>query len=400
MVARNDKHFMHYVIIGGGIAGTTAAEELRKLDPSSEITIVSEEQHPIYSRVLLPHYIKGKIPRERVFLKKENWYREQNIDWMPGVLAVHLDTKNKFVTLSNGREIEYDKLLIATGGEPRMLFENSHNISYLRSLGDADNFLELLNSCENNCNGEVFGSGFIACEYINLFAHFNIPTRVSLRGEFFWSKILEREPSEFVNQHLKKNGITLRKNVSFSDSFVEEELKNKSSIFGIGIGIETDFSWLKESGIEIKFGIQANEFLETNIPNVYTAGDVAEFYDVIVGRHIRAGNWMSAMTQGRVVAQNMFGNKTVFELVSSYATNILGLEVIFIGDVSKEASDEVRLFGSIKEGGITQLVGRKGRLVGAILLNRNSDRQIITDMIKNKVLLPELVEGNKKSGNN
>ncbi|MBI2475036.1 NAD(P)/FAD-dependent oxidoreductase [Candidatus Uhrbacteria bacterium] len=395
---------MRYVIIGGGIAGTTAAEELRKLDPSSEITIVSEEQHPIYSRVLLPHYIKGKIPRERVFLKKENWYSEQNIDWMPGVLAVYLDTKNKFVTLSNGREIEYDKMLIATGGEPRTIFENSRNISYLRSLSDADNFLELLNSRENNCNGEVFGGGFIACEYINLFAHFSIPTRVSLRGDFFWSKILDREPAEFVNQYLGKNGITLRKNVSFKDSFIEEELKNKSSIFGIGIGIETDFSWLKESGVEISSGIRANEFLETNIPDVYTAGDVAEFYDVIVGRHLKMGNWMSAMSQGRVVAQNMFGNKIVFELVSSYATNILGLEVIFIGDVSKESADEVRIIGSIEEGGITQLFGRKGQLVGAVLLNRNSDRQIITDFIKNKgllpdknrELLPELVEGSKK----
>jgi len=375
---------MRHVIIGGGIAGTTAAEELRKLDPSSEITIISKEQHPIYSRVLLPHYIKGKIPRERVFLKKENWYSEQDIDWMPGVLAIHLDTKNKFVELSNGREIEYDKLLIATGGEPRILFENSRNISYLRSLGDADNFLELLNSRDKNCNGEVFGSGFIACEFINLFTHFNIPTRVSLRGEYFWSRVLDREPSEFVNQHLEKSGITLRKNVSFSDSFIEEELKNKSSIFGIGIGIETDFSWLKESGIEIKSGIRANEFLETNISDIYTAGDVAEFYDVIVDRHMKAGNWMSAMAQGRVVAQNMFGKKTTFELVSSYATNILGLEVIFIGDVSKEASDEVRLIGSIDEGGITQLVGRKGQLVGAILLNRNTDRARITEVIRNK----------------
>ncbi len=385
---------MRYVIIGGGIAGTTTAEELRKLDSSSEITLVSEEQHQIYSRVLLPHYIKGKVPRERVFLKKENWYSEQNIDWMPGVLAIHLDTKNKFVALSNGREIEYDKLLIATGGEPRLLFENNKNVSYLRSLSDADHLLELLNGHSDSCRGEIFGSGFIACEYINLFSHFGLPTRVSFRSEHFWSRILDREPGELINQHLEKNGIVSRNNFVFPETLIDSA--KSDSIFGIGSGIEPDFSWLNESGIEIKSGIRANEFLETNITDVFTAGDVAEFYDVIVDRHVKVGNWMSAMAQGRVVAQNMFGNKTVFELVSSYATNILGLEVIFIGDVSKEASDEVRLIGSIEDGGITQLVGRKGQLVGAILLNRNSDRATITNMIKNRqvfshsVILKEL----------
>ena len=88
---------MKYLIIGGGVAGTTCAEELRKRDSQAEITILSEEHHPLYSRVLLPHYIKGKIPRERVFLKRDTWYGEQNIEWMPGVSAQHLDPKNKFV---------------------------------------------------------------------------------------------------------------------------------------------------------------------------------------------------------------------------------------------------------------------------------------------------------------
>src|SRR6188474_1489970 len=103
---------MRVVIVGGGIAGTTAAEELRKLAPAAEITIVSEERHPVYSRVLLPHYLKGKVPRERVFLKKEEWYAEQKIEWLVGTRVDACDPKNAFVTLSDGRELPYDKLLI------------------------------------------------------------------------------------------------------------------------------------------------------------------------------------------------------------------------------------------------------------------------------------------------
>jgi len=112
---------MHYVIIGGGIAGTTAAEELRKLDPDSDISLISEEFHALYSRVLLPHYIKGKIPRERVFLKKESWYQEQKIEWITGETIVHVDTKNKHVEFAGGGEMPYDKLLIASGSEVKLM---------------------------------------------------------------------------------------------------------------------------------------------------------------------------------------------------------------------------------------------------------------------------------------
>lgn len=365
---------MRHVIIGGGIAGTTAAEELRKIDQSSEITLVSEEQLPLYSRVLLPHYIKGKIPRERVFFKKESWYLKQNIEWMPGVLAVHLDPKNKFVALSDGSEIEYDKLLIATGGEPRSIFQNQENVSYLRSLSDADYLIELLNKRTENFRAEVFGGGFIACEYINIFSHFDLPIRVSLRGEHFWTKVLNHQLGEFMNQHLEKNSIEINKKSDFNIEL--------NSIVGVGTGLEMDLSWISQAGIEVGSGIRANKFLQTNFQDIFVAGDIAEFYDVIVGRHLQIGNWMNALIQGRVVAQNMSGKKTVFELVSSYAINLLGMDIIFIGDVSKDAADEVKV-DSI-DGGMTQLFGRKGQLVGAVLINSNSLRQQITNSIKEK----------------
>ena len=135
---------MRYLILGGGIAGTSAAEELRKRDAAAEIAIVSEEQHPVYSRVLLPHYVKGKIPRERVFLKKETWYGEQNIEWLTGVRATNIDVKNQSVALSDGRELPYDKLLIATGGEIRTLPFERRGVAYLRTIDDTDHLLQLL----------------------------------------------------------------------------------------------------------------------------------------------------------------------------------------------------------------------------------------------------------------
>ncbi|MEK7614765.1 MAG: FAD-dependent oxidoreductase [Patescibacteria group bacterium] len=378
---------MRHVIIGGGIAGVTAAEELRKLDPDAEITIVSEEHHPLYSRVLLPHYLKGKIPRERVFLKKETWYAEKNTEWMTGVMATSLNAKNKFVTLSNGRELEYDKLLIATGGELRTIEADLRGVSYLRTLDDADHLLQLLGERTGTSPAAVYGGGFIACEYINFFAHHQVPTRVGLRGSYFWSRVLEHEAGALIQKQLDTHGVQIMPNVNLLDMIDEKEIKHSCSILGVGIGIQPDFSWMREAGLEVESGIKCDAFLKTNLPDVYAAGDVAEFYDVIVGRHVHVGNWMNAQMQGRHVAKSMMGQEVPFALVSSYATNILGLEIIFIGDVSKQEADEVKLFGSAEEGGVAQLFGRKGQLVGAVLIGRNQDRAIITKMIQARDLL-------------
>lgn len=390
---------MRYVIIGGGIAGVTAAEELRKLDASCQITIISEEHYPLYSRVLLPHYLKGKIPRERVFLKKEQWYSQQNIEWMTGVRVVGLDAQSKFVGLSNGRELPYDRVLIATAGELRTLGSDLRGVSYLRTLDDADHLNQLLSERKNSDRAAIYGGGFIACEYLNIFAYANLPTCIAFRGPYFWSTILEPDAGQLINNHLITKGVELQSNAAFSDMIGEKELegfltsagKQACSILGVGIGIEPDTSWLQQAGIELGSGVRCDEYLQTNKPDVFVAGDVACFFDVNVGRHVTVGNWMNAQMQGRVVAKNMFGTKTVFSLVSSYATNALGFEIIFVGDVSKQDADEIRLIHSASTSGITQLFSRKNRLIGAVLLNRNTDRPIVTKMIQEKSSAADLL---------
>src|SRR3989338_1433994 len=298
---------MRFVIIGGGIAGTTAAEELRKLNSDSEITIISDEQHPLYSRVLLPDFLKGKVPRERVFLKKESWYDDHHIEWLRGISVVQLDIKNKFVGLSDGRECEYDKLLITTGGELRTLQTDVRGVSYFRTLDDADHLLQLLNEQTSSSRAAVYGGGFIACEFINIFAHFQIPFCVAFRGAHFWPRLLEKTAGTLIEKQLRHLNIELHPDALFSEAIGDKELSGfrtssgeyPCSLLGVGIGIESDFSWIRSAGIETGSGIKCNEFLATNIPDVYTAGDVAEFFDVIVGRQIHIGNWMNAMMQGR-----------------------------------------------------------------------------------------------------
>jgi NAD(P)H-nitrite reductase large subunit len=383
---------MKFVIVGGGIAGTTCAEELRKLDPNAEITILSEEQHPIYSRVLLPHYLKAKIPRERVFLKPADWYQKQNIEWLPGVRVEKLDVTNRFALTSEGRELPYDKLLLATGGEIETLPEDRRGVSYLRTLDDADHLIQL-SADRHHSEAAIYGGGFIACEYLNYFAHLGWPTTIAFRGPHFWSRILDAESGKLLNEHIRSRGVTVLPETTFEGLVGEHDLEAVSlrgpqgrsnlrcSILGVGIGIRSELSWIAESGVEVGRGVRANEYLETNVPDVWTAGDGAEFFDVVVGHHRQVGNWMNAQMQGRVAAKNMVGEKTAFRLVSSYSTNALGLEIIFVGETDPKQADETRVFGSAAEGGVTNVFLKMGKAVGATIIGRNKDRAPVTKAI-------------------
>jgi NAD(P)H-nitrite reductase large subunit len=166
------------------------------------------------------------------------------------------------------------------------------------------------------------------------------------------------------------------------EAVVTNHGEHAATLVGVGIGIEPDFSWLQDAGVQTNAAIVTNEFLQTNVPDIYAAGDCAEFFDVIVSRQLQIGNWMNAMSQGRTVAKSMTGERTPFRLVSSYATNILGLDIIFIADVEKAAAEQIYTIGSVESGGITQVFERDGQVVGGALIGRNSDRPAMTKAIQ------------------
>lgn len=381
-----------YLIIGGGIAGTTAAEELRKLDPDSQITIIEQEHHRLYSRVLLPHYIEGKIEREKVFLKKKEWYSEQNIELFTGIRVEKIDLKNKFVLTSEQRELPFDKLLLTTGGELNLIDQDLRGVSYFRSLDDADYLLKLLNEIKilpkEERRGIVIGGGFIALEYINLFKHFDIQATVMQRSGF-WSKIFSDESRDVLLSHLKEKNVEVVQD-EIEALLGDKELtgvklasgnKLKAQLLGVGVGLKIDKSILEGAGIDCENGILVDEFLKTNQENVYTAGDAAEFFDVIAGRHVQQRNWMNAILQARCIAKTITGDKTKFELVSSFGANLLGKHVVFIGDTSREYADEVIQVES-QPGSALEIFNREGKTVGAAMIGDVKKRQEITNAIR------------------
>lgn len=375
---------MRYIILGGGIAGTTAAEELRRLDADAEIILVCEEHEPLYSRVLLPAYAKGTIPREKVFLKKETWYADKQIEWLPGTRCEVIDARNGHVALSDGRELPFDRLLIATGGEPRSLPYEAENACYFHSIGDTDHLVSRLAALEGRA--VAYGGSFISAELADAFLHRGVPTVVAFRGEYLFQRVLDGESGAVVTAHLRRAGADVRPGVD-----APERLGLASGdLLGIGVGAEADLGWIRDAGVATGRGVLANARLETNVPGVYAAGDVAEFDDLVAGRRLMAGNWPSAVLQGRLAARNMAGAGEVFRHVTSYAANLAGLDIVAVGDAERACADVSRVLGGPDVGWAVQLLGRAGTLVGATLVGNVKPRTRLTNAIRDGVAFEDI----------
>ncbi|MBT6253684.1 NAD(P)/FAD-dependent oxidoreductase [Candidatus Uhrbacteria bacterium] len=380
---------MNYLIIGGGIAGTTTADELRKIDSDAAITIISNEKHPLYSRVILPHYITGKVPRERVFLKTTEWYTDNNIDLVFDEV-VSLDTTTKTVTGSNSN-YEYDKLLIAGGGIVNKLsFPGSEEILHFQTIDDADKILDLLVKHANDETKPrvgIIGGGFIAMEFAEFFGEENYETQIFLRKDRFFSGSFDDNCSQILENHLAKWQIKTHKHTEI-ESYVDgiAKLSDGTELeldaIAAGVGLSSNFQWAADAGIEVNKGIVCNEFLETNVPDVYTAGDCAEFFDTMSKQHVRIGNWMNALMQSRLLAKNMTGEKNAFELVSSYSTKVMGLDIVSIGVTNAAKADEIVERPS--DDGHMLIFGKNGVAVGATLVNQTKERARITKLIKER----------------
>src|SRR3989344_7389737 len=380
-----------FLIIGGSAAGTTAAETIRNNLPNSSITIVTDENHEQYSRVLLPHYIRGKVSREQVFLKKPSWYSEKNIELIRGIKAVSLEPASHKVKVSSGEDYHYKKLLIAIGGEVIKLNvpgADLTNILYLRTIEDADMVIE---ASKKSKKGLVIGGGFVSLDFAAGFRVNGVQeVTILTRDPYFWSGHLDPESGRIMKNLLSANRVEIMtgEEVDFFEPtslklrgsrglvggvVTKSKKKLESDIVGVGIGIKSDLEWLTRAGIKTDRAIVTNEYLETNLVDVYAAGDCAQFHDVFFERQHIMGNWANATSQGNAVGRTMSGARTVFETVSSYSDTFFDNSYSFIGVTDEKFADDVVSRGSVEAGKMTRIFVKKmnglTRIVGATVIN-------------------------------
>jgi NAD(P)H-nitrite reductase large subunit len=386
-----------FLIIGGGIAGTTAAETIRKQSPGASIAIVSDEPHRLYSRVLLskPGFLLGTQPFESVWMKAEHWYEEERVTLLSGRVASTLDANAKKVTLADGEELEYGKLLLATGTHNREWSIPGADLSgvhYLRTLDHAKGIITDLAAGKHHV--VMIGSACVTYEVADILRSKGIEVTEVMREHYFWEPALSEEEAKIVEGRLEERGVTLIRDmeverVEGTGSVEAVVLKDGRRIacdmvFAF-IGVVLPTEWLVSSGIALDRGIVANEYLETSLPDVWTAGDIARFTDIILEDRVMMGNWMNAVKQGEVAAKNMLGEKVRHEMVSFHSSHGFGDMISFAGD-GRAREDRTYLFrGNSEERKLGRFILKGSRIVGATMVNRTAELNTIVKIIQNKV---------------
>lgn len=388
-----------YLILGGGIAGVTAAETIRERDSRSSVAILSDEPHVLYSRVLLPSYLKGKIARERVFLRSREDFAGNRIDLRLNSEAVSVDSRRKNVLLGTGERLAYKKLLIATGGRAAAVpwTEGNGNVYRLQTIDDAD---RLKNALPRIQKPVVIGSSFIALEFLEIFVLNGIRSLLVSRDPFFFSSRVEKRGGALLADNFSRHGITAFwgdavKTIRSLDAGLAAETESGKHIecdaVAAGLGLERNREFLAESGVRMgERGIKTNQFLETNHDDVWAAGDVAEFFDVIQEKYRCEGNWTNAFLQGKAAGLNMTGAREPFRAVSSYSITNLGFQITALGETDGASDTVVRSNETARE--YERFFLRRGTLAGAMLINRFQDRAHLARLIERQANVEEYRE--------
>jgi len=382
------------LIIGGGAAGTTAAETYRNGGGTGSVAIVSDEAHPLYSRVLLPHAAKGRIPPEKAVLRNEAWYAEKKIELMAGRTVLRVDYRDKVATLDGGEEIAYGKLLIAAGARPRawrVEGAETRGVLHLQTYEDA---LALREALVPGKRMAIVGSGFIAIEFAAACVEKGVRAVLLNRGPHFWTSMLGEAIGRDVQAALEARGVEVRgsvKVVGVEDAAAHKRVRLSDGggllcdMIGVGIGVEPPMDPFGD--LRGEHGLSADAFLKAKHADVWVAGDCAEYDDETTGlRHV-VGNWTNAVAQGRHVGKALLGEEAKFVTLTSYSTGVFpGVNLIFmggtkmlpgIGRYERQLGPSKRLEFRVKD----------GRVVGAILLNAPDQRAACAALITSKVPL-------------
>ncbi len=327
---------LRHVIIGSGPAGVNAATTIRSLGGDDEILIVTEDAHLPYVHPLLPDYLAGRLPFEKLWLQTESYYREARIDIQVRTRIADVRPNENMIVTEDGQKIAFDRLLLACGGKPRLPavkgMEKAEPVT-LRTLADAQRLLSL---APRGSTVLVLGRDLIGIEITRAFCLMGMRVAYIEWDDTLLPDIIDPATAEELEQIMRTAGIQL----VLGDEVIKVETnggtvsvltsarKLTGDLLVVAVGMAPRLDWLEGSGIKVRTGIIADERLRTNYPNIYAAGDAAEIYDPRLNKRRLLFGWKNAVKQGQTAGANMCGDFREFDV--SYAP---GVKQIFGVDV-------------------------------------------------------------------
>jgi nitrite reductase (NADH) large subunit len=375
-----------YLIVGNGVAGTTAAENIRKLDKEGRISIVTEEAIPFYWRIQLNEYIAGEVKEEKLLAKKQEWYKDQGIELKLKTRIQGAEAQGKVLVSQDNQKFPYDRLLIATGSHsfvPPIKGAEKKGIFTLRSYQDARNITDWSKGIHDVV---LIGGGLLGLEAGNALRKLGKKVMVV---EFF-PRLLPRQLDVPGAGRLQ----TMRENMGFSFRLgaKTQEMTGEGRVEGvvlergetipagmviISAGVRPNLEMAKALGLDQDKGVKVDDRLMTSGPDIFAAGDVAEY------KGVPYGIWPAAMEQGRVAGINMAGGEAVYKgSVMASTLKVVGIDLASAGEIDVDNKFESKTVS--KERVYKKIVIDNNRITGCIMLGDTKGFNKITKMMAEK----------------
>lgn len=385
------------VIIGGSGAGMSAAVEIRKRNSYCSLTIVSKESVKGYYRPQLTKMLSDeKTSIESMTIKDDKWYEENNVKLLLDKLVTKIDSANKKIVLDDGKEIEYTKLIIASGAEsftPPFPGKDKEGVFTLRYVTDEKAIREY---SKGKKTAAVIGGGVLGLEAANELKNMGLSVTVIEMVDRILPRQLDSDASKILEEKVKNAGVNFKKKVGTKEILGDNKatgilLDNGETVDAevvvISTGVRANSSIAEGNNIEIKRAIAVNEKMETTAPDIYACGDCAEY------NGINYALWSEAIEQGKTAGINAAGGNSVYKTIVPSTTLVaFGTSVFSIGDVSADVNSQYETYEYHGGNNFKKLYFKDGKLSGGILIGDISKTVLLMDGFEKGKKIGEMIE--------
>jgi NADPH-dependent 2,4-dienoyl-CoA reductase/sulfur reductase-like enzyme len=374
------------VILGGGMVAGYAAKQLVELGlPKGELAILSADNAVPYERPpLSKSFLAGKDSEDAIKINPEEFYNQHGIELRLECEISSVDVKGKRLILKNGDGFGFQKLIIATGARPRTLNipgSKLQNLFYLRTMSDSK---IIRSAAEKAKHAVVIGGGFIGMEVASVLAQKRIEVAMVLSDDRVFKRLFSPEMSKFFETYYAARGVRLIKSMAVTElrgdgavnsAVLRDGQTLQCDLVVAGIGVQPAIEVVANSGLDLGDGILVNEYLQTSHPDVFAAGDVANYQDVLFAKRRRVEHWDNAVSQGQYCARSLRGDRTPFRHVPYFFSDIFDLSYEYWGDSS--GADQVVHRGDLSSSSFSVWWLRQERVLAAFTMNRPDEERSV-----------------------
>ncbi len=391
-----------YVIVGGGLAASSAVDGIREVDATGSIGVFTDEPDPPYHRPPLSkeYFQAEEAPRELLHVKPAGWFEDQSgLTLFTDMRVDRLDSDELVVHTADGEANRGGRILIATGGHPRTLPVPGATLAGVATLRTAADSEELRAAARHATRVVLVGAGFIGMELASTLQKIEVEALVVELAPEVWASVFPEAVSSFLRRYFEDRGVRFMVGSAVaafegSDHLTRVVLESgeeiATSLAIVGVGIEPNEQLASEAGVAVQDGIVVDTFGESTAAHIYAAGDVARFPDPVFGELVRTEHWDHAKAHGKLVGRNMAGAREAYDHLSYFFTHVFDLSINVFGRTA--SSDRIIVSGELGSGRSIVYCTTDERLTGIILINANDAMEECRELVRARPSVDDLLK--------